>query len=185
MDGYREMQVHLIRYFFAERRGALLLLIVGSLAMVVALLLLALGGPGLARGLAVPLGGIALLEIGVGWTVFARSDDQMTGLSHRLESDPAGFREGELARMRKVLAGFRIYRAIEVAVVAGGIATAVVYRDRPALFAAGAGCLLQGLLLLVIDGSAQDRAREYVAALRRLLDGPAGPELDRGAGRPV
>jgi hypothetical protein len=185
LDGYREMQVHLIRYFFAERRGALLLLILGSLAMVVALLLLTLGGPGLARGLAVPLGGIALLELGVGWTVFARTEAQMTGLSHQLESDPAGFREGELARLRKVLAGFRIYRLIEVAVVAGGLAAAVVFRDRPALFAAGAGCLLQGLLLLVIDGTAEERAREYVAALRRLLDDRPGPELDRGAGRPV
>ncbi len=179
MEGYREMQIHLIRYFFGERRGAVLLLIVGSLALVVTLLLLAFGGPGLGRGLAGPLGGIALLEVAVGWTVFARTDEQLNGLSRQLESDPAGFRDAELERLRRVRAGLRIYRLIEVALVAGGVAVAVVFRERPALFEAGAGCILQGLLLLVVDGAAEERARAYVAALRRLLGDAAGAERAR------
>ena len=177
MESFREMQVYLIRYFFGERRGSLLLLILGGISLLAALLLLALGGPGLARGLGVPLGAIALIEIGVGWTVFARTDAQMAALSRRLESDPAGYRDAELARKRKVATGFRLFKAAEVLVVAGGLALAVVYRDRPALFAAGAGCILQGLLLLVVDVAAEERARQYVDALRRLLDGwtPAHP----------
>ena len=177
MESFREMQVHLIRYFFGERRGALLLLVLGGAALLAALLLLALGGPGAARGLAVPLGAIALVELAVGWTVFARTDARMAALSRQLESDPGGYRDAELARMRRVAAGFRLFKLAEVLVVAGGLVLAVVYRDRRALFAAGAGCILQGLLLLVVDGAAEERARDYVAALRRLLDGwtPARP----------
>jgi hypothetical protein len=173
VESFREMQVHLIRYFFGERRGALLLLVLGGAALLAALLLLALGGPGAARGLAVPLGAIALIELAVGWAVFSRTDAQMAALSRQLEADPGGYREAELARMRKVETGFRIYKAVEIAVVAGGIALAVSFQDRPALFAAGAGCVLQGLLLLVVDVAAAERARQYVAALHRLLGAPS------------
>jgi hypothetical protein len=169
LERHREMQVHLIRYFFGERRGALVLLALGGIAVFSALLLLAFGGAGPAWGLAVPLGAIGLVELAIGGGVFARADRRMAALSRQLESAVDSYRDAEHARMNRVLGGLRWFKAAEIAVLAGGGALAVVFRGRPALFAAGAGCILQALLLLVVDTKAEERAREYSAALRRLL----------------
>lgn len=84
--------------------------------------------------------------------------------------------------MRKVMASFRVYKAIEIAVLAAGLLLLVFPRDSPAWLAVGAACAAQGALMLVLDLFAEARGRRYVTALTRFLD-PAAPvagEMDQG-----
>jgi hypothetical protein len=119
------------------------------------------------RAIAYPVVAIALIQIVVGGTVFARTDAQVTALVEQRRVAPAAFRAGEQARLDKVMANFRVYKTIETAMLVAGAGLVVFFRKRPALAAVGVGCLLQGSAMLVFDLFAEERGRVYVEAIRR------------------
>ena len=70
--------------------------------------------------------------------------------------------------MRKVMANFTVYKAIEIGLILGGILLALGFAHGRGLHAAGIGCLLQGSLMLVLDLFAEGRGTEYLASLAQL-----------------
>ena len=164
------MRESMIGYFQAEKQEAAIFVAVGAVALAVALLLLRGGGPW--RAMAWPLGAVALIQLAVGGAVHLRTDGQVAALEARLATDPAAFRAEEAARMEKVMAGFRTYKAVEVALLAAGIALALLFPGRQALLAAGVGLIIQPAFMLVLDLFAEHRGRAYLAALARLATAP-------------
>jgi hypothetical protein len=75
-----------------------------------------------ARGMSWSLFGMAAIELGAGAVVYFRTDRQVRRLDDLLAARPAQLRGGELARMRRVNANFRLLAIIETALVIGGAA---------------------------------------------------------------
>lgn len=167
MNPVNETHAAIITYFTAEKRASLLFLIAGAAAIAVSVYLWMAASPHRAMGW--PLTASALIQIVVGWTVFARTDGQMKDLHTLLNKDKAAYAAAEVPRMEAVQRSFRIYKAIEIVLLAAGLAGAFLLRDRAALHAASVGLALQAGLMLVFDLYAESRAEVYVEQIRRLL----------------
>jgi hypothetical protein len=159
------MAGYLATYFEAEKQES---------AVFVAMGLVAIGAAIAAwrrrpryRAIAYPLVAIALIQLPVGGTVWARTDGQVAALVEQRRADPAGFRAAEVARMARVMANFQVYQAIEIVMIVAGAALVIFMRKRPALVAIGVGCWLQGSAMLAFDWFAEARGRTYVEAIGR------------------
>jgi hypothetical protein len=100
-----------------------------------------------------PLGVLGLLEIVVGAIVLRRTPR------------PAEELERERARMRRVIASFRMCKVAETVLLTAGLTLMMLFPRHTPLYAAGLGCLVQASVLLVLDRVAERRAREYAAGL--------------------
>lgn len=166
MDGMARMQAAMEAYFAGEKAESLLFVIVGVLAIGIALTLL--GKQHRLRGMAYPLIAVALIQIGVGGTVYLRTDEQVATLSAQLAIAPTEYKRAELARMEKVAAAFDLYKIVEIVLIAAGLAMVVGLRRRPTLHAAGIGLALQATLMLAADLVAEERADVYIENVRKL-----------------
>ena len=148
-------------YFAGEKSEAALILLAGIACLVVAAWLWLWIREPFARGVAGALMLSATLGLGVGGTVYLRSDRQAQQLVELQAADPARFASEEGSRMRKVMAGFSQYRL--------GYAAAVVLA-LVLVFGLGSGLsqgVAVGLLVLAalgftIDYFAQERAEIYL-----------------------
>jgi len=164
----------LLPYFDAERDEAMLFVAVGVLAVVAAAWLWR--GLPRWRGAALPLVAIALIQLVVGGTVWLRTDAQVAALAARYDSDRSGFQREEVARMAAVNRNFRVYKAIEIALLAVAVALVVASRRRAGISddrrdfwrAFGAGLALQAALMLTLDLFAEARGGAYAARIESL-----------------
>ena len=162
----------LLPYFAAERQEAMLFVAVGA-AAVAAAAWLTWRVPRW-RGAAWPLVAIAAIQIVVGGSVGLRTDAQVATLAARLAADPAAFKREETARMLVVNDNFRVYKAIEIGLVAAGVALVAAnrrpaQRPRRAFWRAfGAGLALQAAFMLALDFFAEERAGVYTAQVDQL-----------------
>jgi hypothetical protein len=150
-------------YFGAEKLESLLFVVVGALAIALALWLLRRRSR--LRGMAVPLIAVALIQIAVGGTVYLRSDAQAMRLQQQAREAPAAFKSAESVRMKTVIVNFALYRSIEIGLLALGMAIVVLLRNREFWFAFGLGMVLQSGFMLGLDHLAEARAQDYFKAL--------------------
>jgi len=150
------------RYFAEERRGAVFFLAAGLAALALSL--------GLAlsrtayRGMVPPLGALGLVEVVVGAIVLSRTPRPVEEL------------ERERARMRRVIASFRIYKVAETVLLTAGLTLMMLFPRHTVLYASGLGCVVQASVLLVLDRVAERRAREYAAGLDATSSRRPGPD---------
>lgn len=169
MKPLNEMHAGLITYFSGEKRESLLFLLVGAAAIAASVILWKAASP--YRGMTYPLIAIALIQLVVGGTVYVRTDGQVRALHKQLAGDPPAYAAAELSRMATVQRSFKIYKGIEIALLALGIAGSFVFRERETLYAASIGLILQSALMLALDLVAERRADVYVERIRTLVDG--------------
>ena len=153
-------------YFAAEKRESLLFVLAGCAAMVTSVLLWRDGGAW--RGMIIPLALVGAIQLVVGGTVYLRTDAQVNAVHARIRAEPTVARTEESARMTAVMAAFRIYKVIEIAVLALGIALVLLWPAGTVLYAAGIGCIIQGSLMLVFDLFAEARGIAYLGTLSTL-----------------
>ncbi|MFN7130477.1 MAG: hypothetical protein ACK4N5_00245 [Myxococcales bacterium] len=161
-----DVQARIATYFRGEKAESVVFVALGVLALVASVALFRSAGPW--RHMLWPLAAIGLVQIVVGGSVGLRTDAQLAAIEARLASEPGAVKADETSRMGKVMAGFRLYKAVEVAVVLAGIALVFVFGYGHALHAVGAGLILQGALMLVLDLFAEGRGHDYLAALASL-----------------
>jgi hypothetical protein len=157
------MRRALERYFRAERKGSVLLVLLGAAAVAVSVALWKDKSP--LASLGWPLTALGLIEFAAGAGILLRTGRQVADLRHKLAREPSSFRIAELARMERVILAFHRYRAAEWAFLIGGGALVAVFRRKTAPTAFGFGLALQALLLLLLDGVAKKRAEHYVDAI--------------------
>lgn len=167
MDPINEMHAAVITYFAAEKKESLLFLMTGGAAIAASVWLWVTESPQRAMGW--PLVAVALIQLVVGWTVYSRTDRQTRDLHTLLAKDPPAYVRAEVPRMETVQKSFRIYKAIEIALLAAGLLGMFFLRDRHSLYWASLGLALQAALMLVFDLVAERRADVYVDQIRRLV----------------
>jgi hypothetical protein len=151
-------------YFGGEKSEAALILLAGVLALAAAIWLWFWIREPFARGLAAVLLLTAAMGLGVGGTVYFRTDGQVRELVNLHEVEPARFALEEGPRMRQVVSSFGVYRIFYAAAVLLALACVFVV-GRPLFHGLAVGLLLLAALGFTIDFYAESRALEYLRGL--------------------
>lgn len=165
------VQEQMVRYFAEEKAESWLFVLVGVAAIGLAVWLVRTGSG--YRGMAWPLVGVGLIQLVVGGAVLLRTDGQVAGLLVELARSPAAVRAVEVPRMEVVMRNFQLYKVIEIALLAVGIALTYAFRRKEVLYGVGVGLVLQSSVMLVLDLFAERRGDTYLEALQALPGGEA------------
>src|ERR1700712_879723 len=156
------------KYFIAEKQESLVFLVIGMLALMLAVIFYFASKTQIYRGAAIPLFILGLLQAIAGYTVYIKSDDQRVSQVYAYDMNPDQLKTVELTRMRKVKTNFLIYRWIEIGVFIAGLITIFLFRNDPAkTFWLGLGITLATMSaeLFMADFIAEKRAVNYVSLL--------------------
>jgi NADH:ubiquinone oxidoreductase subunit K len=157
------MTKELLVYFVGEKQESVLFLAVGVLAIGVAAWLWTTDHR--FRLMAVPLVVVALMQIVVGFTIYARTDAQVQSLSVLQKNEPVQFQVEEIDRMQTVMTNFKIYKTIEIVLLVFALALIAFVSKSDAAVGIGLGLLVQAAFTLALDLFAEARGEAYLAAL--------------------
>ncbi|MBU3739928.1 MAG: hypothetical protein FGM55_13360 [Rhodoferax sp.] len=152
-------------YFQGEKIEALVFILpIGLLSLVFGAWLVADGGPGFARGVAIPFLLMGLLMSTVGAVVGYRTPAQLVHLQAAVAAEPQAATRAEVQRMDKVNGAWSMYLVMWAVFGVAGLALRFATQGG---FTQGLGIALvffAGVGLLV-DGFAERRTHPYTAAL--------------------
>lgn len=160
------------KYFLSEKQAALMVLIIGAIAILLGLIFLFALRTSLFKGAAVPLLVLGLLECIVGYAIHKRSDADRVRLVYAYDMNPQQLKSEELPRMQEVNRKFVIYQAVEIGLVVIGIALLILYRgqtERSFWVGLGLSLIIQGVLLFGMETISTQRAKEYTRKLSAYL----------------
>jgi uncharacterized membrane protein HdeD (DUF308 family) len=160
------------KYFIAEKQESWVFMIMGLLAIAVALFFIFYYKSSFAKGLAIPLILIGIAHIVVGFNVFAKSDKQRTDNVYCYDLDQAKLKSSEVPRMEVVMKNFFIYRWVEISLAIVGLLLIFFFRTNPEkalLYGLGMGLAIEALVTLVLDFFAEKRGWEYLDGLKSFL----------------
>ena len=112
------------RYFTGEKQESLLFLIVGIVAVLLALVcwFFIKSNPNFFKGAAIPLLAIGLIQMVVGYSVYSQTDKQRKDIAYNIGMEPVNYiKHTELPRMKTVMKNFVIYRWVEIAFIITGL----------------------------------------------------------------
>jgi hypothetical protein len=156
------------KYFIAEKQESLVFLIIGLVAILLALIFYFTVKTQICRGAALPLLILGLMQAIAGYTVYFKSDDQRVSQVYAYDMNPDQLKTVELTRMRKVKTNFQIYRRFEIGVFIAGIILIILFCNNSAkTFWLGLGITLtiMSAELFTADFIAEKRAVNYVSLL--------------------
>ncbi|HSC54044.1 MAG TPA: hypothetical protein VLC98_10500 [Phnomibacter sp.] len=156
-------------YFLAEKQMCLLILIVGIIAIVAGIILIAFIKTPMYKGMGIAILAIGILQSVVGYTVYARSDAQRKDIVYKMDLNPGAITGEEIPRMEKVMKNFTIYRIAEVILLIVAIVLIVMHRNNPPkqwLYGVSIGIAIQVAILLIGDSIAAKRGASYLNGLQ-------------------
>ena len=115
------------KYFLAEKQESLFFLIIGIAAILLAIIFFFSWKTNFAKGAALPLLLVGLIEAAAGYVVYVRSDDQRINNVYAYDMNPGKLRNEELPRMKTVNRNFLIYRWGEIFFVIAGLVLIIHY----------------------------------------------------------
>jgi hypothetical protein len=142
------------RYFSGEKQESLLFLIVGIVAVLLAVVFwfFIKTNPSFFKGFAIPLLAIGLIQMVVGYSVYSRTDKQQKDIAYNMGMEPVNYiKSTELPRMKSVMKNFVIYRWVEIAFIIAGIVLIFLYRSNPGKtfwYGLGIALALQAVIML-------------------------------------
>jgi len=154
-------------YFAGEKSEAALILLAGIAALLAAVWLWFWVREPFARGLATSLLLTAALGLGVGGTVYFRTDSQLRQLVELQRAEPLRFAAEEGPRIRQVVRSFGQYRIAYAAAIVLALVF-VFFIGKPMFHGLAVGLLVLAALGFTIDFYAEHRAIEYTAGLESL-----------------
>ena len=156
------------KYFIAEKQESLVFLVIGIIAVVLALIFYFAVKPPVYKGAALPLLILGLVQAVAGYAVFVRSDDQRVSQVYAYDMNPDQLKTIELTRMRKVKTNFLIYRWVEIGFIIAGLVIIIIFRnDIETYYWLGFGITLTLMAaeLFTADWIAEKRAVSYTSQL--------------------
>ncbi len=165
------------KYFIAEKQESLLFLIVGIVAVLLAVLFwfFIKSNPSFFKGAAIPLLAIGLIQIVVGYSVYSRTDKQKTDIAYNIGMDPVSYvKQTEQPRMKKVMQNFVIYRWVEIAFIITGLILIFLFKSNPDKsfwYGFGITLALQAIIMLGADFFAEKRGKVYTEELQKISAG--------------
>jgi hypothetical protein len=154
------------QYFTAERMESMVFFALGQVIIVVAIWFYFFKDDALLRGAAWPLALVALIQMGVGMSIFFRSPQDMARVENFVKVEPNRLQAEEIPRMEKVMQQFTVIKYIELALFALAIGCVFFMKEHPFWRGVGIGLTVQSVLMLCADYFAEARGHVYLAALK-------------------
>lgn len=151
-------------YFHAERAGGMVFVLLGVVAIGVAVWSWRYGA--FWRGAAWPLVLVALLQIGVGASVWWRSPQDLARVRQLVVSERLRVDSEEIPRVQQVVREFARNRWIEFALIAVGLLMAALAPRGTFWQGIAVGQVLQVGLVCFVDWFGERRAAAYLAWLQ-------------------
>ncbi len=157
-------------YFTEERIESLFFIIIGIIAIALALIFLGIIKYSFFKGLAFPLLFIGIIQIIVGFNIYNRSPKDIIRVEQMINANPRQLQISEIPRMETVLASFTVYKWIEIILIATSIFLIVRFYKSQQTFwkGLGLGVLIQASLMLCLDTIAEQRAEMYLQFLLKV-----------------
>lgn len=163
------------KYFIAEKQESLLFLIVGIVAVLLAVVFwfFIKSNPSFFKGAAIPLLAIGLIQVVVGYTVYSRTDKQKADIAYNIGMEPVNYvKQTEQPRMKTVMKKFVIYRWVEIAFIITGLVLIFLFRSNPDKsfwYGFGVALAIQAIIMLGADYFAEKRGKVYTADLEKIV----------------
>lgn len=163
------------KYFTAEKQESLLFIIIGIIALLLAVVLFLFikTNSALFKGAVIPLLVLGIIQLVAGYTVYARSDKQSADVAYNIGLEPVAYiTNKELPRMETVMKNFVIYRWVEITMAIAGIVLFFYFKNNiDKQFWKGFGLTLavMALMALVADYFAEQRGHVYVNAIKEFI----------------
>lgn len=160
----------IIKYFHGEKAESYIFMMIGVVALAMALYFLFALKTSFWKGVAVPFILVALLEFVVGYTIVTRSPKDIARVETYLQEAPKSIKTIEIPRMEKVMKNFVVYRYVEIALIILGIV--LMYSSMQDTFwrGLGLGLFMQASIVLCLDFFAERRGHSYVLYLQELIE---------------
>lgn len=152
------------KYFLAEKQLSLVFIVIGSIAIILAVVFFFLLKTSFYKGAAVPLLLIGLIQLIAGATVFKKSDNDRIRNVYAYDMNPGQLKNEELPRMKTVVKNFAVIKWAETAFIIAGLALIFYYRtnaDKAFWYGLGLTLTIQAILLFFADYSSEKRAIQY------------------------
>jgi len=169
MFGKQEIE----KYFLAEKQLGLLFIIIGSAAVVLAIIFYFFIKAPFYKGAAVSLLLIGLIQLLLGCTVYNRSDEDRARNVYAYDMNPGQLKNEELPRIKKWLYNFTIIKWVEMALVVAGLVLVFYYRgnaEKTFWYGLGLALTIQVLILFIGDVVAEKRAKLYTTSLETFVN---------------
>jgi hypothetical protein len=163
------------RYFIGEKQESLLFLIVGIVAILLAVVFwfFIKSNPIFFKGAAIPLLAIGLIQMVVGYSVYSRTDKQKSDIAYNMGMEPVSYvKQTEQPRMKTVMKNFVIYRWVEIAFIITGLVLIFIFRSNPDKsfwYGFGVALAIQAVIMLGADYFAEKRGKIYAAELEKII----------------
>jgi hypothetical protein len=163
------------KYFIAEKQESLLFLIVGMVAVLLAVVFwfFIKSNPSFFKGAAVPLLAIGLIQVIVGYSVYSRTDKQKADIAYNIGMEPVSYvKQTEQPRMKTVMRNFVIYRWLEIAFIIAGLVLIFLFKSNPDKsfwYGFGIALAIQAIIMLGADYFAEKRGKMYVNELEKIV----------------
>jgi len=160
------------KYFLAEKQLGLVFIIIGSIAIVLAIIFFFLLKTNFYKGAALPLLAIGLIQLVASITVYKKSDEDRIRNVYAYDMNPAQLKNEELPRMQTANKNFVVLKWVEIALVATGLFLVFYYRpnaDKAFWYGFGLALAIQAVVMFMADYSAERRALEYTKGLESFV----------------
>ena len=164
------------KYFIAEKQESLLFLIVGVVAVLLAVVcwFFIKSNPIFFKGAVIPLLAIGLIQMVVGYSVYSRTDKQKADIAYNIGMEPVNYvKQTELPRMKTVMKNFVIYRWVEIAFIITGLVLIFLFKSNPDKsfwYGFGIALAIQAILMLGADYFAEKRGKVYTNELQKIIE---------------
>lgn len=159
------------KYFLAEKQLGLAFIIIGSIAIIIAIVFFFLLKTSFYKGAAIPLLVIGLIQLIASITVYQKADKDRVDNVYAYDMNPGKLKNEELPRMKTVVKNFAIIKWVEAALIAAGLVLIFYYRanaDKAFWFGLGITLTIQALIMILADTSAEKRAIQYTKGIESL-----------------
>jgi len=157
------------KYFNAEKSESLLFVLVGIVAIVIAIYFFFKLKQPFYYGMGLAFTLIALIQLTVGTSVYFRSPKDIIRVKALVSNEPLKIQSEEIPRMEVVMKNFVLYRWIEIALIILGLVLFFTANSNSLLKGGGLGLFIQASFMLLLDYFAESRGKEYVTFLHELM----------------
>lgn len=162
------------KYFMAEKSLTTVFMILGAIAIIVAIVFFFVMKTSWYKGAAIPFLLAGILQLAAGYTVFKKADSDRKSMVYAYDMNPSLLKEKELPRMEKVNSTFKILMGTEIAFIIIGLGLFLYFKnDSSKAFWVGLGLALaaEGAITFIADLTAKKRADTYTEGLRSFSAG--------------
>jgi len=164
------------KYFISEKSASFAIVIIGVVAIVLALVFFFYLKTNWYKGVAIPFIIIGLLHVTAGYTVYKSCDEGRKKNVYAYDMNPDQLKNNELSRMEKVRNNLKFFKALEVVSLLLGIGLFFYFRhnaDNTFWAGFGVALVIEAAITFGFNFIGDKNAAQYTTGLQSFIEKPA------------